>query len=114
MALVSHHLATANAKAAVAAAQAGLAKLPDDPGLLGLLGRGQLAAGDSQQALTSFNRLVGLQGRSPAAHLGLAERRRAVTSDRHAREHPFDRRVPRRHPQRGPQRQLALDRRVVR
>jgi len=73
MALVSHHLATANAKAAVAAAQAGLAKLPDDPGLLGLLGRGQLAAGDSQQALTSFNRLVGLQGRSPAAHLGLAD-----------------------------------------
>ena len=73
MALVSHHLATANAKAAVAAAQAGLVKLPDDPGLLGLLGQAQLATGDSQQALTTFNRLVGLQGRSPAAHLGLAD-----------------------------------------
>ncbi len=73
LALVSHHLDTTNAKAAIAAAQTALVQLPDHAALLGLLGQAQLMAGDHQQALTSFKRVVGLQAQSPAGHLGLAE-----------------------------------------
>lgn len=73
LALAAHHLASANPKAAAAAAQAGLAQLPDNLDLLARLGQALLLTGDSQQALSTYNRMVALQGRSPASHLGLAE-----------------------------------------
>ncbi len=73
LALVSHHLATANAKAALTAAQAGLAQLPDHVELLALQGQAQGMAGDHQQALASFNHVVALQPKAPGGHLGLAE-----------------------------------------
>lgn len=73
LALVSHHLETTNAKAALAAAQAALAQLPDHVELLALQGQAQLMAGDHQQALVSFNRVVALQPKAPGGHLGLAE-----------------------------------------
>ncbi len=73
LALVNHHLETANPKAALAAAQAALVQLPDHVELLGRLGQAQLLTGDSQQALNTFNRMVALQGKSPAGHMGLAE-----------------------------------------
>jgi cellulose synthase operon protein C len=73
LALASHHLATANPKAALVAAQAALAHLPDHFELLGKLGQAQLRSGAQQQALISFNRMVALQPESPAGHLGLAE-----------------------------------------
>jgi cellulose synthase operon protein C len=72
-ALVSHHLETANPKAALAAAQSALAQLPDHVELLGLQGRAQGMAGDHQQALVSYNRVVALQPKAPGGHLGLAE-----------------------------------------
>jgi putative PEP-CTERM system TPR-repeat lipoprotein len=78
LALASHHLETSNPKAALAAAQAGLARLPDHFELLGRLGQAQLLTGDSQQALTTFNRMVALQGRSPLGHIGLAEAQMAA------------------------------------
>lgn len=73
LALVSHHLETANAKAALTAAQAALAQLPDHVELLVLQGKAQVMAGDHQQALVSFNRVVALQPKAPGGHLGLAE-----------------------------------------
>jgi len=73
LALVDHHLATSNAKAALVAAQAALAQLPDHFELLGRQGRAQIATGDHQQAVTTYNRMVALQGKSPLGYLGLAE-----------------------------------------
>ena len=73
LALVDHHLASANPKAALVAAQAGLAALPDNPDLLGRLARAQLATGDHQQAISTYTRLAGLQPKALAGPLGLAE-----------------------------------------
>jgi len=73
LALVNHHLDTANPKAALAAAQAALVPLPDHFELLGRLGQAQLLTGGGQQAQNTFNRMVTLQGKSPAGYLGLAE-----------------------------------------
>jgi cellulose synthase operon protein C len=73
LALVNHHLATGQAKAALAAAQEGTTALPASRDLLAALGRAQLAGGDFQQAVTSFNKLAGLQPNSPQAALGLAD-----------------------------------------
>ena len=73
LALIDHHLASANPAAALVAAQAALARLPDQPELLDRLGRAQLAVGSHQQAITTYNRLITVQARSPAGLLGLAE-----------------------------------------
>lgn len=73
LALVDHHLATFNPKAAVDAARAALAQLPDNFELLDRLGQAQLQAGQGQQALTTFNRMVTLRGQSPEGPLGLAK-----------------------------------------
>ena len=78
LALVSHHLETANAKAALAAAQAALVKMPDHFELLGRLGQAQLLTGDDQQALNTYKRMVALQARSPAGYMGLAEAQMAA------------------------------------
>jgi putative PEP-CTERM system TPR-repeat lipoprotein len=71
--LVNHHLATGNAKAAMAAAQDAATAIPNHRELTHSVGRAQLAAGDFQQAVTSFNKLATLQPKSPLAPLGLAD-----------------------------------------
>jgi putative PEP-CTERM system TPR-repeat lipoprotein len=73
LALIDHHLATNNPKAALAAAQSALARMPDHFELLGRQGRAQMAIGDQQQAVTTYNRMIQLQANSPVGHLGLAE-----------------------------------------
>ncbi|MBL8350071.1 MAG: PEP-CTERM system TPR-repeat protein PrsT [Burkholderiaceae bacterium] len=73
LALIDHHLATYNARAAVVAAQTALARFPDAFDLLGRLGQAQLQAAEYQQALGSFGRMVALQGKSPLGYLGQAE-----------------------------------------
>ena len=73
LALVDHHLATFDAKAALAAAQAALAQFPDRSELLVRQGRLQQSLGDHQQAGSTFNRLITLQPRLPEGYLGLAE-----------------------------------------
>lgn len=73
LALIDHHLATHNAKAALVAAQAALAQQPEQFDLLGRLGRAQVLAGETQQAVITFNRMVALQPRNASGHLGLAE-----------------------------------------
>ena len=71
--LIDLHLRSKDTKAALAAAQEASAALPDNPELLEALGRTQLAAGDANQALSSFNKLVGMQRKSPQPYLRLAE-----------------------------------------
>ena len=73
LALVDHHLASRNAKAALAAAQDATVALPTSRDLMNALGRAQLAGGDFQQAVTSFNKLAAMQPHSPQAALGLAD-----------------------------------------
>jgi len=71
--LVEHHLGRRDAKAALSAAQQALAALPTSRELQHALGRSQLAAGDFQQAVTSFNKLGTMQPKSPIAPLGLSD-----------------------------------------
>lgn len=72
-ALIEHHLAHEDSQAALLAAQAATAALPENPELQERLGRAQLNAGDANQALATFNRLVSVQPRSVSALLGLAD-----------------------------------------
>ena len=76
--LVDHHLSTGNTKAALLAAQAGLAALPDNAELLDRLGRVHLASGDPQQAISAFNKLVALQPKSALPQLRLADAQSAA------------------------------------
>lgn len=71
--LVDYLLASKDPKAAVTAAQAGLAAMPNDPHVLDGLGRAQLAAGERLQAISSFDKVVTLRPTSPQPLLRLAD-----------------------------------------
>jgi putative PEP-CTERM system TPR-repeat lipoprotein len=73
LALVDYYLRIKEPKKAVAAAQDALAAMPNRPEILGALGVAQQAAGDTQQALTMFNRLAQAVPESPAPLLRIAE-----------------------------------------
>ena len=72
VALVGHHQANGQADAALHAAQAATAALPDNMDLLTLEARYQLQTGQISQAMASFGKMVQLQPRSPLGHLGMA------------------------------------------
>jgi cellulose synthase operon protein C len=65
-------------KAAIAAAQAALSAIPNSPQLTEALGAAQLAAGEFNQAVSSFANLVKLQPDNPLARLRLAEAQVAI------------------------------------
>lgn len=67
------------------AAQEAAAALPQDPGLLDVVGQAQMAAGDLEQALKSFQRLAVANDRSPTAYLRMAELHR-VSNERERAE----------------------------
>ncbi|MBS3997290.1 MAG: PEP-CTERM system TPR-repeat protein PrsT [Hydrogenophaga sp.] len=67
--LVDHYLRHNDARSALQAAQTAVAALPQSPEALDALGRAQTANGDIHQALSSFNKLVGLMPRSPLPFL---------------------------------------------
>ena len=73
MLLIDHYLSSRQTKPALDAAQAALAAVPDNADLLDRLGRAQLIAGDSQQAVTTFTKLAGLNPKSALPHLRLAD-----------------------------------------
>ena len=70
--LIDFHLRNKDLKAASSAAQNAVAALPDSPEMLDALGRTQQAAGELNQAVASFNKLVGMQALSPQPHMRLA------------------------------------------
>ncbi len=70
--LVEHYLRHNDAKTALTVAQSAAAALPDVPDLVDALGRAQTASGEYNQALTNFNKLVGLMPNSPLPYLRLA------------------------------------------
>ena len=71
--LIELHLRNKEFKLALAAAQNAIAAVPDHPELLDALGRAQLAAGDTNQAFTTFNKVAALQPTSASPHMRLAE-----------------------------------------
>lgn len=60
-------------KRALLLAQEASASAPDDPTVLDLLGRAQVAAGERQQAIATFSKLVGRLPNSPTPLLSLAD-----------------------------------------
>ena len=73
LALINHLIQIDQAAAALVAAQNATQALADDPAIVDALGRAQLAAGESAQALGTFRRLAGLAPRSADPYLRMAE-----------------------------------------
>jgi putative PEP-CTERM system TPR-repeat lipoprotein len=73
MLLIDALLRSKDTKKALTAAQAAVAALPDNPELLGALGRTQQISGDANQAIATYNKLIALQPLSPQPHIRLAE-----------------------------------------
>ena len=70
--LVEYHLRQNEAKLALTAAQTANVALPDVPELVDALGRAQAASGENNQAMSSFNKLVGLMPQSPLPYLRMS------------------------------------------
>jgi len=71
--LIRYYLYANDAKKAVLAAQAALAAIPDRPAILEAAGGAFHAAGDTNQALTVYQKLIPLQPESPLPYLRMAE-----------------------------------------
>jgi putative PEP-CTERM system TPR-repeat lipoprotein len=85
LALVDLHLRDRNARAALSAAQEASATLGKDSRILDALGRAQAAAGETNQAIETFNRLAAAEPKSPvplqrlaAVHMSRKEPERAI------------------------------------
>lgn len=70
--LIELYLRNNEPKQAVSTAQNGVAAIQDSAELLDALGRAQMAAGDNNQALATYNKLVGMQPNSAQPHLRVA------------------------------------------
>lgn len=81
--LVNFHLERRENAEAIKAAQEAGQTLGDQPEVMMALGRAYLAAGDLQQAVSTFNRLAAAQPQSPQPYLGLADANLAL-KDREA------------------------------
>lgn len=73
VALVRILVQVGDAKRALSLAQEGAAAAPEDPVALELLGRSQVAAGEQQQAIATFTKLVDKQPNSPNPLVSLAD-----------------------------------------
>lgn len=71
--LVNQYLSSGDPKAALNAAQAATAALPNSNELLDALGRAQLASGDAQQAVSTFRKLISAQPSRAEHHVRLGE-----------------------------------------
>ena len=72
-ALIEYHLRAKAYKAALAAGQDALAALPDNPALLDAVGRAQFAAGEYQQAISTFRKAATVSPSSTQPHLRMAD-----------------------------------------
>ncbi len=73
LALIAFEERQKDVKGAVATAQAALAAIPGDPQLTGAVGATQLVAGQYNEAVESFKKLVLLQPQNPLTYLQLAQ-----------------------------------------
>jgi putative PEP-CTERM system TPR-repeat lipoprotein len=70
--LIDYYLELRDFKRALDAAGAAASALPDNPDILDSLARAQLAAGSTNQAISSYGRLANLRPRAPQPLVGLA------------------------------------------
>lgn len=82
--MIDLHLRSKDFKSALAAARDALAALPSNVDVMDAAGRAQLAAGDMQQALSSFRKMAGIDPQSALPHLRLAETHLAMRDKRAA------------------------------
>jgi putative PEP-CTERM system TPR-repeat lipoprotein len=75
--LIEYLVSRNDLRAAMTAAQAGVAAIPTNAQLLDALGRVQLASGDANQAVTTFTQVAAMRPRSPDPLLRLAVAHRA-------------------------------------
>ncbi|HEY9381199.1 MAG TPA: XrtA/PEP-CTERM system TPR-repeat protein PrsT [Burkholderiales bacterium] len=73
VALINYYRRSNNRDAALSAAQKALASLPDNTAVLDAAGQAQLAAGETQQAISTFQKLINAAPNSPNGHLRLAQ-----------------------------------------
>lgn len=73
LALIDHHVARGDLRAALGAATSAVAALPDSMEMLDRQARIQLRMGDTDQALSSFGKITSLQPKSVVGHLGQAQ-----------------------------------------
>jgi len=73
LALIRYELSRNQPKNALAAAQAAVAALPDRPELFHAMAQARTAAGDLQQALSSFNQVATMRPTLPGPHLEIAQ-----------------------------------------
>ncbi len=73
VALINYHRRSKNREAALSAAQRALASLPDNTAVLDAAGQAQLAAGETQQAISTFQKQVNASPNSPNGYLRLAQ-----------------------------------------
>lgn len=73
LALIGFHLQNKDTKKAVAAAQDAVAAMPDRVDMLNALARAQEAAGDTNQALATYGKLIQLMPGSPQPYVRMAE-----------------------------------------
>ncbi len=71
--LIHHWLSLHNLKSALATAQAGVAAMPDSPDMLDALGSIQMVAGEINQSISTFNRILAKYPNSIKTHLRLAD-----------------------------------------
>ncbi len=73
LALAENYLRFGDAAQSLAEAREAEAMMPNSPAVLDLLGRAQIAAGDSQQALVTLGKWVSLQPKAALPNIRLAE-----------------------------------------
>ena len=71
--LIDFYLRKQDFKTALSEAQNAVVALPNSPEVLEALGRSQQAAGEFNQAITTFSKLAGMQPLSPRPHMILAD-----------------------------------------
>jgi len=70
--LIERHFVSGHAQAALEAAQAAVAAIPDNATLLDALARCQVRLGDSSQALSTYGKLQRVAPKEPAGYIGQA------------------------------------------
>ncbi len=78
--LIDHLLSIGQQRPALVAAQAAVAALPENPELLDRLGRALLINGETQQAVSTFNKLATVAPRSALPQLRLADAHAAANN----------------------------------
>ncbi len=71
--LIDYYMRNQELKLATSAAQEAVAAIPASPEVLDALGRTQQAAGELNQAITTYNKLAGMLPQSPQPHMRLAD-----------------------------------------